>query len=159
MLAPFGLQWQVVVTDILLLPQFPEGAPAGGDIPEGADFPESLAEQLGVRIPQQLLQEWVGVGDPSRVRIQDEYAVFRRLEESPVADFGSCQRDLDPLAFGDLALRQLHSVAGGRVGQLLFQAGKPSTQGGVLRDEVGFRSGWHLHPSSEAQVGPIANRR
>src|SRR4030065_1432682 len=52
---PFGFQRQIVVTDILLLLQFPESAPAGGDIPEGADFPEHLAEQLGVGIPPQLL--------------------------------------------------------------------------------------------------------
>ena len=41
-----------------------------GDISEWADFPEHLAEELGVGIPQQFLDEGVCVGDPSRVRIQ-----------------------------------------------------------------------------------------
>src|SRR5512141_3191182 len=88
MLAPFGFQRQVVVTDILLALQFPECALARGDIPEGADFPEPLAEQLGVGVPQQFLEEGVCGGDLSRVRIQDEDAVLCHLEESPVAYLG-----------------------------------------------------------------------
>ena len=83
-----------------------------------------LPEQLAVGIPQQIPEEGVCVGDPSRVRFQDEDAVFCRLEETPVAYFGNLQRVLDPLPFGDFTLRQLPHIAGGPGGRPVFRFGQ-----------------------------------
>ncbi len=83
----FGFQRQILVTDVLLFLQPAHGVLAGGNIFDRTDLPERLAEQLAVGISQHVLQEWVGVGDPSRVPIQEKYAILGRLEESPVANF------------------------------------------------------------------------
>src|SRR6266568_5837439 len=68
---------------------------------------------LGVRISQQVLQEWVDVGDPSRIRIQKKYAILGCLEESPVANFGSVQLLLLHFILGQEAALLLVANFGG----------------------------------------------
>jgi len=78
-----------------------------------------------------------------------------RLEESPVANFGSLQRILDPLAFDDVALLRLLSLPEGRFANRSSSSpGAP--QGGILCYEVDS-FGWHLNP--QARVCPSAIRR
>src|SRR3990172_1509111 len=120
----------------------PHGVLAGGDVFDWADLPERLADQFGVRVTQQILEEWVDVRYPSCVGIQEEYAVLGRLEESPVANFGSLQGVLDPLALVPITLRP-RLFAGGLVGPLGFQFGQARLKGGILLYKLGFRLGWH----------------
>ena len=104
----FGFQRQILVTDVFLFLQLVHGVPARGNIFDRADFPERLANQLGVRISQHVLQERIDVGDSSRVRIQEKYAILGRLEESTVANFGSPQILFIPVASYDFVRLIVH---------------------------------------------------
>ena len=42
-----------------------------------------------MRISQHVFQEWVDIGNLSRVRVQEDYAVLGRLEEAPVTKLGN----------------------------------------------------------------------
>lgn len=84
-----------------------------------------------MRITQQIHEERVGVGDPSRVGIQEEYAVFCRLEEPPVTNFGSLQLVLDPLAIGDFIPPE-RPFDGVQAGQPVSRSGRACTQGDLV---------------------------
>ena len=68
-----------------LVLQLPHGFLAGGDVLDRADLPERLADQLAFSVTQHILKEWVGVGDPSCIPVQDQDSVFGGLEEPAVA--------------------------------------------------------------------------
>ena len=76
--------------------QLLEGGLAGGDVLERPDLPELFARQLGVGVPEHLLQIGIAVDDPPRLRVQDEDAVLGRLEEPPIPDFRGLKRFFDP---------------------------------------------------------------
>ncbi len=94
------LERQVLVADVAGLPQLPEGRLAGSDVIEQADLPEFLAQQLVVAVPEQRLDEGIGVDDPAARRVEDQDAVLGRLEEPPVAHFAGAQRGRGGEALG-----------------------------------------------------------
>jgi hypothetical protein len=52
-------------------------------------------------IAQQLADVGVGVGDPAGVAAQDQNGVLRRLEETPIADFGVADVGFQRLGLGE----------------------------------------------------------
>ena len=52
-------------------------------------------------ITQHILKEWVGVGDPSCIPIQDQDAILGRLEESAVASFAIVRLLALPISLND----------------------------------------------------------
>ena len=96
------LERQILVADVALLLQLPEGHLARLDVAKQADFPEFLPHQFAARVAKQSEQIRVGVEDLPGIGVQDQDAVLRRLEEPAVARFGNVQR-IDGLSvFGDV---------------------------------------------------------
>ena len=87
-LVVLGLERQILVADVLVPLELPEGVPARRDVLERSDFPELPANELRARVTEQDLQEGVGVGDLPGLRVENQDAVLRRLEEPPVPDLG-----------------------------------------------------------------------
>ena len=101
-----GLQGQVVVADVALLPQFVVGDPVRIPVPEQADLSEFLAQEFVVLVAQQPAHERVGVDDLARAGVEDEDAVLGRLEEPTIAEFGALHGGVGPPAFGPVLDRQ-----------------------------------------------------
>ena len=141
-LAPLGLQREILVADVFLALQFLEGDLAGGDVLERADLPEPPAQQLGVGVPEHLLQVRIAVGDLPRLRVQDEDAVLRGLEETAIADFRGFQRLLD--------LQALGCLGGSREGPS-FEAAWPAARPFEPRVPAGWAA---LRPERQAGLAP-----
>jgi transposase len=87
-----GFQRKVLIPDVLIFLEFLQGSLAGGDVFERTDFPEVLAQQLGVGVSEHLLKKRIAVDDPPRPAVQNEDAVLGRLEKTSVPYFGGLQR-------------------------------------------------------------------
>ena len=67
--AGLGLERQVFVADVALLLQLLHRGLAGLRVLEQADLPQLLAQQFGVFVAQQLVEERIGVRDAGALRI------------------------------------------------------------------------------------------
>ena len=83
-----GLERQVVVADVPALAQGRVRGAAGVAVPEQADLPELLAQEVAPLAAQEFGEEGVGLEDDAGVGVEDEDAVAGGLEEAAVAQLG-----------------------------------------------------------------------
>ena len=93
-----AFQRQILVADVALLLQFPVNGAALFDVSEQANLPKFLAQELIVRVAQQVRHERVGVDHFSGVGVEDQDAVLGHLEQPPIPDFGVLQGGFRPSA-------------------------------------------------------------
>ena len=96
------LERQVVVADVALRVQFLVRHLARRLVPEEAELPQFLADDLLVRVLEQLGHERVGIYDLLRVDIENEDAVLCGLEQTAIAALGGLKGDLGTLVLGDV---------------------------------------------------------
>ena len=75
-----AFQRQILVADLVLPFKLPEHFFARDFILEQADFKQLFANQLAVRVAQQLGHEGIGVGDFAGAGVEQEDAVMRRFK-------------------------------------------------------------------------------
>ena len=75
------------------------------DVLEQPDLPEFLPHELFRRVTKQFGDERVGVGDRGGVGIEDQDAVFGRLEQPTIADLGNLQGRFPAFAVGNVHRR------------------------------------------------------
>ncbi len=153
LLTPLRFQREILVADVLVVLQLPEGDLALGDIFELADFPERLAQHLVVGVPQHVGEIGVDVGDLSAFRIQNQDPVFRGLEETAVSKLGFLQRVGDPLELGEIGVWR--SGVAGEAAALPLGLVTRARHHALVRP--GLRRWFVWHPHTLVRESPAAN--
>src|SRR5262249_20294774 len=91
-LARFGLKRQVFVADETFLPPPSDRGLALLLVSQQAYFKYLLADQLLARVTEQLSNEGIGVGDPARVAVENQYPIPGGFKEPPVTMLALAQR-------------------------------------------------------------------